>query len=124
MVEPPPPVADAPPGWADGVPLNWADYGDKLIAQMRGEALQYLEKVKAVFESKGIKARVHVAVGKAADKIMDVAQAENIDLIIMGTHGRSGISRWVHGSVASRIEGESLQPLLLIRPGPPETPET
>jgi len=123
VTEPPPPIADAPPGWADGVPLNWADYADKLIAQMRGQALQYLEKVKTTFEDKGIKIRSHVAVGKATEKIMHVAQGENVDLIVMGTHGRSGISRWVHGSVASGIEAESLQPLLLIRPGPPESPE-
>lgn len=122
VVEPPPPVADAPPGWANGAPLNWADYSDKLIKQMRAQSTQYLEKVKADLQAKGIKIRTNIAVGKAADKVMDVARLEGVDLIIMGTHGRSGISRWVYGSVANRIMSESVQPVLLVRPCPPASP--
>ena len=48
------------------------------------------------------------------------AQKEEIDLIAMTTHGRSGVSRWVYGGVANRIVEESLQPVLLIRPAMPK----
>ena len=44
-----------------------------------------------------------IVVGKAAESIIDYAQKNEIDLIVMSSHGRSGISRWVYGSVADKI---------------------
>ena len=44
-----------------------------------------------------------IVVGKAAESIIDYAQENEIDLIVMSSHGRSGISRWVYGSVADKV---------------------
>lgn len=44
-----------------------------------------------------------------------MTKEEEIDLIVMSTHGRSGYSRWVYGSVASRVLHSANCPLLLIR---------
>lgn len=96
-----------------------ADFRDKLVRGTHQQAGEYLEKVKASLGKKGIKATAQVLQGKAAQKIMEVAQGENADMIVMGTHGRSGVSRWAHGSVASRVVEDSVQPVLLIRPCPP-----
>ena len=120
VTEPPAPVAAAPPGWTDGVPLNWSDYENKYVQKLQQQNLQYLDKVKVTLESKGIKARPQVALGTPAKKIIQAAETEDVDLIIMGTHGRSGISRWIHGSVASKLVEESLHPVLLIRPSQPK----
>lgn len=50
-----------------------------------------------------------------AASILDVAEGEVVDLIAMSTHGRSGISRWVFGSVAERVIQSSAIPLLVVR---------
>ncbi len=59
-------------------------------------------------------------VGEAAQNIMQIAKKENVDLVAIATHGRTGVSRWVYGSVANRIVEESIQPILLIRPATPK----
>jgi nucleotide-binding universal stress UspA family protein len=53
--------------------------------------------------------------GSPAEAIVTYAQSEQIDLIVMSTHGRSGLSRLVYGSVAERILHQSTCPVLLVR---------
>ena len=96
----------------------------RLMAEDQQLAKKYLEDVTASMDSKGLKVRSQLVVGKAAESIVEVAEKENVDLIAMTTHGRTGVSRWVSGSVASRVQGESRQPVLLIRPSPPEKQST
>lgn len=57
--------------------------------------------------------------GDPAAVIVDVAKNEQVDLILMSTHGHSGIVRWVVGSVAEKVLHATHCPLLLIRPGQP-----
>ena len=54
--------------------------------------------------------------GDAAEKILDFAQSENIDLIITGTHGRRGFDKYFFGSVAEKVVKSSKIPVLSIRP--------
>ena len=70
-------------------------------------------------KKKGIKVKSRVIKaqsGEVAKTIMQISKEENIDLIVIATQGRTGVSRWVYGSVANRIVGEFSQPILLIRP--------
>jgi nucleotide-binding universal stress UspA family protein len=67
-----------------------------------------------------IAAQTVVELGTAAECIVDYAQAHAIDLIVMSTHGRTGIQRWLLGSVASKISTAAPCPVLLIRPTQPE----
>jgi len=53
--------------------------------------------------------------GDAAGAILDQAHSEGVDLIAMATHGRSGFSRWILGSVAERVLRHADTPLLLVR---------
>lgn len=57
-----------------------------------------------------------VAVGYAPETIVEVAQAEGCGLILMGTHGRTGLSRLLFGSVAERVVKTSPVPVLTVRP--------
>lgn len=67
-------------------------------------------------------AHVHVAaetvveVGDAASKIVDYATAHGLDLIVMSTHGYSGLTRWRHGSVTTKVLDAATCPVLVIRP--------
>jgi len=117
--EPPVVPADRSPA----IKPSWEEYRDQLMAEVRQQASAYLEKVKSGFEQKGLKARSQTLLGKAVESILEVARAEGVDLIIMTTHGRTGISRWVYGSVANRVMQECHHPILLIRPCPPEEPK-
>lgn len=106
-------------------PINptWERHQATLWAEMQKQASEYLEKIKAQLKEHGIKVKSHVIpgeLGRVAESIMQIAQKEKVDLIAMATHGRTGISRWVYGSVATRIAEESLQPILLIRPSVPK----
>jgi nucleotide-binding universal stress UspA family protein len=60
-----------------------------------------------------------VGVGSPAEEILRYADEHDIDLMLMATHGRSGISRWVMGSVADRVLRSSRIPVLLVRAGMP-----
>ena len=57
-----------------------------------------------------------VLTGYAAEEILRLAEAERIDLIIMGTHGRKGIDRILFGSVAEKVVKSATVPVLTIRP--------
>ncbi len=60
-----------------------------------------------------------VAVGYPADEILRYAGDKEVDLILMTTHGRSGVRRWVLGSVADKVLRSAALPVLLIRAGMP-----
>jgi nucleotide-binding universal stress UspA family protein len=114
--EPPVLPADRSPA----IKPSWEEYRDILLAEIQRQAEEYLQGIKANLGKSGIKARSQATLGKAAESILQVAQKEDINLIAMTTHGRTGVSRWVYGSVASRIVEESLQPVMLIRPSVPK----
>ncbi|MEJ2656362.1 MAG: universal stress protein [Desulfobacterales bacterium] len=57
-----------------------------------------------------------VVSGDAADEILKVVESENIDLLIMGTHGRKGLEHTIFGSVADNVVKRSPVPVLVINP--------
>lgn len=76
-------------------------------------ALEYLKDKAAPL---GPKATTRVVRGEAAEAILSAAEGEKADLIAIGTHGRSGITRWLFGSVATKILENSPVPVLFLRP--------
>ena len=62
-----------------------------------------------------IKAKAVNLSGRPAEKIVEYADAENIGLIVLSTHGRSGIMRWALGSVSDKVMRASTRPVMLIR---------
>lgn len=74
----------------------------------------YVDKIAAQLKEKGINARGVVIPGVPVVEINDYAQRNNIDLICMATHGRSGITRWMVGSVANKLIRSTIIPVLLI----------
>lgn len=79
-------------------------------------AEKYLAKIKTRLSKEGLKVEAKVVTGRPAEIVTDFAQREKVDLIALATHGRSGISRWVFGSVADKLVRSSSAPVLLIRP--------
>ncbi len=64
----------------------------------------------------GVDAKSQVLVGYAAEEILNRANDEKVDMIIMGTHGRKGIDRILFGSVAEKVVKNAAMPVLTIRP--------
>jgi len=81
-----------------------------------GVAKDYLENISNQLGLKGINTKINVRSGIAAEKIIDFADEIGADAIAMGTHGRSGVRRWIFGSVASKVLHEATLPLLIVRP--------
>jgi hypothetical protein len=79
------------------------------------QAKQTVEKFKATAESKGVKVEAIVKTGKPAQTIMDVAKEQNADMIIMGTHGRTGIQKAIIGSVASQVVSSAHCAVLVVK---------
>jgi len=79
-------------------------------------AEKYLAKIAREIEAKGVKVRSLVKTGQqVAIEIIDFAKENKVDLIIMSTRGRSGISRWVLGSTAHKVVTRAETPILLLR---------
>jgi nucleotide-binding universal stress UspA family protein len=78
-------------------------------------ARKYLDQMVRRLTMDGVDARYVLKEGDPASEICDYTEAEKIDLIVMSTHGRSGLKRWVYGSVADRVLREASVPILLIR---------
>jgi len=76
---------------------------------------QYLQTIADQLKAEGIDAKKVVREGDAASQICDYAHETKMDLIVMSTHGRSGIQRWVYGSVADKVLKAAEIPVLLIR---------
>ncbi len=79
------------------------------------EAQSYLEQVAQPLRESGFEVTTHVRYGHDATEILDHARQEEIDLIAMSTHGRTGLGRWALGSVAERVLRHSPKPVLLTR---------
>ena len=93
---------------------SWEEWQDQMRDRCRSRATQYLSGIEKAFQERELKVRTEVIWGKAAEEIISYTNRGGIDLIAITTHGRSGISRWVYGSVASKILAAVSIPILLI----------
>ncbi len=86
------------------------EYLDKVLGSTKGEMDKLLEK-----PGEETKIGSAVLVGHAAEEIVKYADKEDMGLIVIATHGRSGIKQWAMGSVASKIITATRRPVMLIR---------
>lgn len=90
-------------------------YVDQQWDSQKMLALRYLNDVCHRHECQDIKVNTVVEMGQPAETIIDYAHHHPIDLIVMATHGRSGVQRWVYGSVADKVLRGADVPTLLVR---------
>jgi nucleotide-binding universal stress UspA family protein len=81
----------------------------------RVAAQKELDRLHRAARKAGVRATTVVVEGFAADQIVRVAKARRADLIVMGTHGRTGLSKMVMGSVATRVIASSPCPVMTVR---------
>jgi nucleotide-binding universal stress UspA family protein len=87
----------------------------EIDAQNQKRAADYLKQVASRVKPEGVKVETEVIMGNVTKSLADYATKNGADLIIIATHGRSGVSRWVWGSVADRILRSACVPVLMVR---------
>jgi nucleotide-binding universal stress UspA family protein len=84
--------------------------------QSESASEDYLKKTASKLAAEGIPAVWTILHGGIAEAILEYAGKNKIDLVIMSTHGLSGVSRWAMGSVAYRVARQVTVPIMLVAP--------
>ena len=92
---------------------------DQQWENRRFHAIRYLESIRTRPDWTNVKVGVAVEMGNPAEVILDFARKHKIDRIVMSTHGRTGINRWVYGSVADKVLRAADRTVVLVRAGSP-----
>lgn len=100
-------------GMASHVAAEKARRLDTVVTEGERSSEQYLKKIASSFS--GVNVRCTVERGRPEDVIVEKAAADKTTLIAMATHGRSGMSRWLLGSIAEKVLRAATNPLLLVR---------
>lgn len=88
---------------------------DQITASETRWARQEMERLVKKARAAGVKTTSTIVQGAPADRIVRVARAKHADVVVMGTHGRTGFSRFLLGSVASRVVATSPCPVMTVR---------
>jgi nucleotide-binding universal stress UspA family protein len=92
----------------------YVDYS-KYDEEEKKRVMRVMQALEADLKAKGINATNIVTSGfDAASDILEVCKKNNIDLVVMSTHGQSGLGRWVFGSIAEKVLKYGETPLLLV----------
>lgn len=101
--------------WTSSYAFNYTAM-DELEAELETDAADYLKRIARRLADKGLKVEWKLLWGAPAVAIVDLARETPHDLVALATHGRSGLTRWVLGSVAEAIVRASGDPVLIIPP--------
>lgn len=86
----------------------------RLKQELRKQALRIGNEAKEALTKDGLEVKVKVATGNPSEEIVKLARKEQADLIVMGTHGVTGLVRVIIGSVADRVIRETDCPVVLV----------
>ena len=112
-VVPPETPSDAYQKWKENSP---EDYTAQMRKYSEKQVDSYLGNLKEKLGNEGLKATTKIGMGTPAIQIVDYAINNQVDLILMATHGRSGVLRWALGSVADKVLHSSPVPVMSVRP--------
>jgi nucleotide-binding universal stress UspA family protein len=104
-----------------------APYGEvpvdiRLFEEQRAQAVADLAAAKTRAQTSGITVETSLRGGHAAREILEVVRDQSADLVVLGTHGRSGVEHLLLGSVAEKVLRKAPCPVLVVPPGAhPET---
>ncbi len=102
------------PTESESTPMHRA-YVDRIAEVIKLEAQELQAKSGIRPWNKAIKVKGEVVARHSAEEILHYAEENDISFIVMATHGYSGISRWVYGSIADKVLHGALNPVFLVR---------
>jgi len=86
----------------------------QMMQELKKEAQKIAEKARKELEKDGLKVQAMTAEGSPSEEIVRLARKEKADLIVMGTHGITGLARVIIGSVADHVIREAQCPVVLV----------
>ena len=92
---------------------GWPDL-DAVMEAAEQEATAYLQGRQATMVDSLVSTSLRVTTGPAAEGIIDMSDSQQVDLIVMRSYGRSGLTRWRYGSVTARLLRQAPCPVLVI----------
>jgi nucleotide-binding universal stress UspA family protein len=98
------------------MPLNWEEHVRHIREYCKQVSTQYLGEVEKQLKDAGLKVKSEILTGNPANEIIEYANKTPYGLIVIATHGRSGLTRWAYGSVADRVLHGVSSPIFLVRP--------
>jgi len=102
-------------GYNEGVPRPSSELWKKAQAQARTQGKAYLDDMAKQLTAEGFKVSTSLVDGESADHIVAEAEKDPDTIIAISTHGRSGIGRWLLGSVTDKVIRHSNNPVLVVR---------
>ena len=98
-----------------GVNPNWESMYEVMYDALKKQGQQAVNYVKGLGERKGINVESVLLVGHPADELIRYAEEEKMDIVIMGTLGKTGLDRLLLGSVAGNMVRHSKVPVMVVR---------
>jgi nucleotide-binding universal stress UspA family protein len=89
---------------------------EETLAKAEAEERAYLERMAQQLQQEGYQITTRVTRHSAAEAIVEYANHHDVELIVIASHGRSGIQRWILGSVTQKVLHSAHIPVLVIRP--------
>ncbi|MCA9676924.1 MAG: universal stress protein [Kofleriaceae bacterium] len=110
-------VTHLPPGLTADAMLSDGATGQlvRVDAYARNGATERLEGIAAPLRETGLQITTRTTLGDVADEILDVARDIDADIIVMGTHGRTGLKHLFLGSMTEKVLREASIPVLTVR---------
>jgi len=87
-----------------------------ILRKSKTKTKRYMAKAVDKLKKNGINAKTVIIEGMPSDEILNYTEKNQVDLIIMSTHGSSGLTRWAFGSVTDKVMRNSPVPVLVIAP--------
>ncbi len=94
---------------------NWTAGKEMIYKIMKNDGQKAVSKIMKIGEASGVEVRGILLEGYPSSEIIDFAENNNIDLIVMGTLGATGLERFLIGSVAEKVVRDSKVPVLVVR---------
>ncbi|MBI2907666.1 MAG: universal stress protein [Chloroflexi bacterium] len=111
-------VCEPPVVPADFPPVHRASWEEEVKDEMEKGKLaceRYVEEVEKRLTGAGLAVRAEAAAGDAAEQIVEYAGKDPYSIIVLATHGRSGLTRWAYGSVTAKVLQGTANPVFLVR---------
>jgi nucleotide-binding universal stress UspA family protein len=105
-----PPISYPPP-----MSLSWDEYLKYETTRCKEICRSYLAGVREKLAKSKVTARTAVPEGNPAEELIEYVARNSVDLIVMSTHGRTGINKWAFGSIAEKVLKGAGCPILLVR---------
>ena len=97
------------------VPAEFYAEAPNVVEKLIRNAQGFVASIKAKAEKKSIPVSTFVGEGDAYDIIAKISHEENVDMIVMGSHGRTGLKRLLMGSVTEKVIGHAACPVLVVK---------